>query len=728
MRVYEFAKQHNVSSKEVLDFLKKHKIELANHMAVLPEKAIEILQKTAQKAAEAAAAQSAAAKAKEPSASAQKSAPKHAAKSSQKADAKSGAKTAQKQGESSPASADTAKSGAYGKNNASKNKKKSGSKKGDGRPVQNRDYFRTSRETVVTESAVDSIEVAPDISLGAVAELMKKSPTELIFVLLKKGIVRNVNNALSLEEMQVLGEAFGVLVVEKGAKAATVDDAKGKSGDDSRLPVIVIMGHVDHGKTTLLDYLRKTNVADREKGGITQHLGAYEVATGASQNLIFLDTPGHEAFTYMRSRGARITDIAIIIVAANDGIKPQTVEAIELAKKAGVPIVIAVNKIDKIQSDSQLDTVRTQLSQHDLTPEEWGGETVCVPISAKTGQGVDTLLEMLALHAEMLDLKTTIEKPAHAFVLETRQVKGQGWAATVICREGTLRRGDFFVCGKATGKVRLLIDSAGKQVNEVGPSVPVQVVGFDTVNGLGDHLQVVSRDAYSKAKSVKEFRAPAAPSAPVAGDSGQEVPTVRLLCKADMQGSAQAVSDAIAKMVKNKKNQSVRIELIACEVGPVTEGDVIRAIDTDAHLFALHVRAERNAQLLAKEKNITITSHGIIYHMLEQIEEMIKIERQKVVHLVESGAARVLKVFPIKNRRVIAGCEVTRGVLRSGDKVVCYRGREEIGSGIVVSLQRDRKEAKEIHEGNDCGFLTDNFHAWKEGDKVTIFTHEREED
>lgn len=687
MRVYEYAKEHNTTSKHVLEILQKQGIKLANHMAVLPDEARKILlKKTEQKAAQSTSAKS---------------------PSGQSVGANLEIKPAAKK---------------------MTKKEKIAAKKQQ--MEEDRSRFRMNRETVVTQSAVEHITVGHGMNLGQVAELMQKPVNELIFVLLKKGLARNVNHVLQPEELEILGSSFNVLVEhEVKIGVGSDEDAVRAQGQESRLPVVVVMGHVDHGKTTLLDYLRATNVADKEKGGITQHLSAYEVDAG-KKKVVFLDTPGHEAFSYMRTRGTRITDIAIIIVAANDGIKPQTVEAIELAKKADVPIVVAINKVDKMSSPDQLDTIRTQLTQYDLTPEEWGGETVCVPISAKTGQGVDTLLEMLGLHAEMLDLKTSVDAPARAFVLESRQLKGHGSVATVICREGTLRCGDFFLSGTATGKVRLLINSAGKQVKEVRPSVPAQVVGFDTVDGLGDHLSVVSRSDYAAAKSNKTPTQRGAQSSGATTTIAQDedTPVVRLMCKADMQGSCQAVIDAITKMAQNTRNKSIVIDFLGCEVGPITEGDVIRARDTGAHLFGLHVKVERNAQHVAKELGVEIITHSIIYHMFEQIEEMIKQARSKVVHLVASGKAEVLKVFPIKNRRVIAGCIIKEGLIKPGDKVVCIRSREEVGSGIVTSLQRERVEAKEVREGYDCGFLTDGFHGWQPGDRVTIFSHERDEE
>ncbi|MDQ5890393.1 MAG: translation initiation factor [Candidatus Dependentiae bacterium] len=594
---------------------------------------------------------------------------------------------------------------------------------------------RTNRETIITPPLVESVIVKGDMPLIEAAELLRKPISEVIFVLLKNGIAKNVHAIVTPSDMAILGTAFSIgITVEEAPKqkhsASVSADKKTNSIEahgEQRLPIVVVMGHVDHGKTTLLDYLRKTNVVAKEKGGITQHLSAYEVKTG-NKSSIFLDTPGHEAFSAMRTRGTRITDIAVIIVAVNDGLKPQTIEAIKLAQQAAVPIVVAINKIDKLDSEAQLETIRTQLAQHGLTPEEWGGDTVCVKISAKTGQGVNDLLDMLGLVAEMLDLKTTTKLPARAFVLETRQLKGHGLAVTVICREGILRRGDHFTCGQTTGKVRLLIDSYGAFVDEVGPSIPVQVIGFDEAHGLGDYLDVVSAAEYQEARANAHNRKPATMSTSSKQGQSADTPGLRLMFKADVQGSCQAIIDAIGKMEQHAKNNSIRIELLSCEVGPITESDVIRASDTGAILFGLHVRADKNAQAMAKEKRVEIILHDIIYHLFEQIEALIKTERRKIIHLVEAGKAEVLKVFPIKGHKVIAGCMIKEGILKIGDKVVCTRSRQEIGSGKVITLQRDRKEAKEIYAGNDCGLLTDSFHDWAVGDRITIFTHQQEEE
>ena len=349
-----------------------------------------------------------------------------------------------------------------------------------------------------------------------------------------------------------------------------------------------------------------------------------------------------------------------------------------------------------------------------------------MPISAKTGKGVEQLLDILALHAEMLDLKTDINGPAKAFVLETKQVKGHGAVATVMSREGTLRRGDYFTCGGATGRVRIMTNSAGEPCEEAGPSVPVQIAGFDSVEGLSDRLTVVSSDEYSKARGNKFV--PVVPEF-VQGRAvnTDDKPVLRFIFKTDTQGSCEALTGAIEKLARKEQNKSVILEVMSSGVGAVTEGDVQRASNTDAMLFALHVRPERSAHVLAKQHNVEIKAHTIIYHLIEEIEEIILAERRKIIHLVPVGTAEVLKVFPIKSQQAIAGCMIHEGLISLGDKVVCMRRKKEIGSGIVTSLQRDRREAKEVHEGNDCGFLADTFHTWRVGDTVKIFTHQTDD-
>lgn len=681
MRVHEIAKQKGVSSKEILAHLAKHGITLSGHMAVLPDEAIALLNKSDD--------------------------------SSSSSNNSSAQKTV---APTQPAQ-----------------KKTKGKPTGRENIQQRNDHHRRSRETVVTQAEVEIISLSEEISVGELAILMNKAPNELIFTLLKNKIVRNINAKLTFEEIEFLGDKFGVLIERETPKDKQVARAKQSDTGESRLPVVVVMGHVDHGKTTLLDYLRKTNVADKERGGITQHLGAYEVK-GKENSTIFLDTPGHEAFSYMRNRGTRVTDIVILIVAANDGVKPQTIEAIELAKKAGVPIIVALNKIDKIQKPEDLDQIKTQLTNHDLVPEEWGGDTVFVGISAKTGEGIPTLLEMISLHAEMLDLKAEKEKPGEAFVLETKQQKGLGLVATVLCKNGTIRIGDYFSCGSGVGKVRILIDSFGKKVKEIGPSVPAQLIGFDNNNSLDDWVRVIPHKEYLEIRSQKEHKRSylhnaSTPSlTPVAHDMAEDAPSLKLFIKADTQGSCHALVDAIDKITKNEKFKSVRVEVLGSDVGDITEGDVIRALDADALLYGLHVKAEKNALIYAKNKDMKISLHGIIYHLVEEIEDVLNKRRTREVKLVKTGGALVLKVFPLKNNTVIAGCGIKSGALKKGDDVVCLRNGIEVGRSTVKSLQREKKTVKEVRDGQECGFITENFHGWQPDDVVEIYSRVVEED
>ncbi len=700
MRVYEYAKEQDVSSKEVLTLLSERGIVLSSHMAQLPDEALSILNAAYKK----------------------KSTPKAAlASSTPKKDIIAESVVAKEKKESkSPVS--PSKKGDSGRNSSSEK-----------RPSQKRNYKKARGNRVVAEvenEVVDIITISSDMTVGEVAQVMKKKPNEIIFELLKAGLMKNINNVLTTDEIVLLGEKVDIEVLvdapDLGVKDASIV-VKDNANTKPRLPIVVVMGHVDHGKTTLLDYLRKSNVASREEGGITQHLGAYEVSNGSSK-LVFLDTPGHEAFTYMRSRGASVTDLVVLIVAVNDGVKPQTLEAIKIAKESGVPIVVAVNKIDKMSSPDQLDQVKTQLSQHDLVPEDWGGETVCVGISAKTGENVDELIDMLQLHADMLDLEADYEAPAKAFVLETKVVKGHGTVVTVICKQGTLKRGDYFICGDTTGKVRLLIDSNKKQVKSVGPSVPVQVVGFDSSIGIGDWLEVVPQSVYASSKGQKSQQKQRLTSLLSSSDEVEEEHSVNLILKADTQGSCKALSDMIEKIIKNPKYSTVDVTVIHNEVGDITEGDVIKADNTNSYVYGLHVKTERNATALAKQKEVDVKNFGVIYHLLEDIEALIAKHRKVEYDYIEMGNAKVLKVFDIKGLGIVAGCSISTGVIRPGYVVACLRNKKEIGRATVKTLQRERSVVKEVRAGHECGFTSNGFQDWQPNDSVIIYEKVVKED
>jgi translation initiation factor IF-2 len=573
--------------------------------------------------------------------------------------------------------------------------------------------------------------------LFEVADLMGKNSGDLILALLKKGMVCNRNNILTPDVIKNLADSFGIKntiitqsAVEKQQASVLDKDLKESKNVVSRWPIVVVMGHVDHGKTTLLDYVRKMNVAASEKGGITQHLGAYEVDSSHGK-IVFLDTPGHEAFSYIRERGARVTDIVVLVIAADDGIKPQTIEAINHAKAADVPIIVAINKIDKIQSASAIETIKRQLAQYELMPEDWGGKTIIVPISAKTGKGVDELLELIVLQSQMMDLKVDPSRPAKAFVLESKVEKGYGPVATVIAVEGTLRQGDYFTCGNSAGRIRLLINSFSTKMQSSGPSVPVQIVGFDSFASIGDWLTVVPQDVYLKAKNTKPVEQSTALEVaspislqPIA--KGDKLQSINLIIKTDTRGSKEALMGCIDRLAKLSKEVKCPLYVISTGVGDISENDIEFAESTKSIIVGLHVKTEKNALILARQKNVTIIIHHIIYHLVEDLEKLLQSKRIAEIVWAKVGEAVVKKVFDIKGVGVIAGCYMRDGVLSRDCKVTCVRDGKVVGEGKVTSLQRDKKTVKEIHAGYECGFMTDSFSDWQEGDTVLCYNQVKE--
>ncbi len=591
--------------------------------------------------------------------------------------------------------------------------------------------YRPQQVKEVAKAQVSAITVASGalMPLCDVADLFGKQSSELIMTLLRKGQVSNRNNLLPLETIRLLGEAFGITIAIKDTVVAGEQKfVKHVTPGDLRAPVVVVMGHVDHGKTTLLDYIRKMNVAGSEKGGITQHIRAWEV-DGKHGRVVFLDTPGHEAFSYMRKQGSKVTDLAVLVVAADDGIMPQTIEAIKHAKDAGVPIIVAINKIDKASSPSAIETIKRQLSQHDLMPEDWGGTTVIAPISAKTGAGIEHLLEMIVLQAQLMDLKAPTDVPAKAFILESHVEKGFGPVATVICREGVIKIGDYFVSGTSTGKIRILVDSHGKRIMQAGPSVPVQVVGFDTTAGLGENLRIVGQQEYGKLRAEKQIEqvssTPAlAPKVSLVAATGNKK-SINLILKTDTRGSKEAIMGSIDKLVKANKEIKCPMVIVASGIGDITEGDIELAENTDSIIVGLHVKVERNAQALAKEMDVTVQLHDIIYKMIDELTALLLSKKEIRYVWNKVGEANVLKVFDIKGTGVIAGCYMREGVLSRGNKAECMRSGRKVGEAKVSSLQRDRKSVKEVHAGYECGFTADGFDGWAEGDTVIFYAESK---
>lgn len=551
--------------------------------------------------------------------------------------------------------------------------------------------------------------------LGDLADAIKQPVPAVILTLLRWGVMATKNQLLDEAMVARLAENFGIKTIKESGKAHAVTESifveKGEFRE--RLPVVVVVGHVDHGKTTLLDYIRKTRVALREKGGITQHLGAYEASTPHG-NVVFIDTPGHEAFSRMRARGLGLADVAILVVAGDDGVMPQTIEAIKHIKNMKVPVVVAVNKMDKADKN-RIEAIKRDLAQHDLLPEDWGGDTVIVPISAKMGTGIDHLLEMVVLRAQLLELKADISGFAKGYVLESNLEKGRGPVATVLAQHGHITVGDFFICGTTTGRVSSLIDSHGERVSTAGPSQPVRIAGFSELPEAGDYFEVVSKEAYLKARSSGVQRAENPATLAAKEDA------INVIIKADNHSSKEALVESITKL---SKKYDKPFAIINAAIGDVTEGDIHLAIASGSFIVTLHSKTPPLVGQFARESRVKIESFDIIYKLLDRLQEIAEASKIKQVVRVKTGEAEVRRVFNIKGQGVIAGCYVKDGRFVKDGIIVAWRGKTKLGEGKIRSLQRDRKTVKEVLAGYECAFLVENFADWAEGDRAECYTQE----
>ncbi len=565
------------------------------------------------------------------------------------------------------------------------------------------------------------------VTLQELAHMMGVEPVELVKKTLELGVPTTINQTLTEDLAQLLAESYGFEVVrEEETPEVSLREEVEKEGGEPRPPVVTVMGHVDHGKTTLLDYLRKTSVAAQEAGGITQHIGAYRVPVG-DRWITFIDTPGHEAFTAMRARGAQVTDIVVLVVAANEGVKPQTVEAINHARAAGVPIIVAINKMDLPEANP--DRVRRELSQHGLIPEEWGGDTIMVEISAKTGMNVDTLLEALLLKAEEMDLRAVGEGPAAGTVLEARLDRGMGPVATVLIQRGRLRVRDVFVCGTTWGRVRAMYDEQRKRIKEAGPATPVLVQGFSDLPHTGDRLEVVENE--QKARSIAEERSTLKREQMLRGErtlrikrvqemiQKGEIQEIPFILKADALGSVEAIADALSRI----QVQDIRPILIHTGVGMVTEADVELADASGAHIIAFHTRPDSKARKLAEEKNIEIAQFRVIYELLQHVERVIRSYVEPRFREVVLGRAEVRKVFKLKVGTV-AGCLVLEGSARRDARVRVLRDDAVVHTGDIASLKHFQEDVQEVPAGMECGIRLRNFQKFREGDILEFFTLE----
>ena len=608
---------------------------------------------------------------------------------------------------------------------------KKGPKKQEKAVVQNKNVPK-KKEQEKKEPSV--IEVPDELSVGEFAELMKVPATTVVKKLFELGIMASVSQVIDFDTAALVGEDLGfvvnklIIVTDEDRLFNDVEDAP--ESLKPRSPVVVVMGHVDHGKTSLLDAIRNTNVIAKEAGGITQHIGAYRVRIH-DKKITFLDTPGHEAFTAMRLRGAQVTDIAIIVVAADDGIMPQTVEAINHAKAAGVTIIVAINKIDK--EGANPDRIKQELTEYDLVPEEWGGDTICVPISAKFNKNIDELLEMVTLVADMKELKANPDRMGKGTVVEAQLDKGRGPVATVLVQNGTLRVGDIVVAGTAVGRVRAMVDDRGNQVKKAGPSVPVEIIGLNEVPEGGDAFYAVTDER--KAREVVEQRKFKAKEEAnqarraVSLDSlfdhikDGEMKTFNIIVKADVQGSVEAVKQSLEKL----SNEEVRVSCIHGGVGGITESDVMLAAASNAVIVGFNVRPNAQAVSTAARDNVDIRTYRVIYTAIEEIEAAMKGMLAPEFKEVVYGHAEVRNTFKVSGVGTIAGGYVQEGKIQRNSQVRIVRDGIVIHEGVLSSLKRFKDDAKEVASGYECGIGIENFNDIKEGDIIESFDMEEVE-
>ncbi|MEO0992916.1 MAG: translation initiation factor IF-2 [Pseudomonadota bacterium] len=572
--------------------------------------------------------------------------------------------------------------------------------------------------------------ILPDvITVQELANRMAERVADVIKALMKNGIMATQNQSIDQDTAELIIEEFGHKVTR--VSEADVEDAIVSADDNeekkvSRAPVVTIMGHVDHGKTSLLDALRKTNVVSGEAGGITQHIGAYQITTGDDHRITFLDTPGHAAFTSMRARGAQVTDIVILVVAADDSVMPQTIEAISHAKAAEVPMIVAINKIDRPAAD--VSKVRTELLRHEVIVEDMGGEVLDVEVSAITGQGLDTLVENIVLQSELLELKANPDRPAEGAVIEAKLDVGRGPVATVLVQRGTLRTGDIFVVGEQWGKVRALINDQGERVDQAGPSVPVEVLGLNGTPEAGDVLNVVEDEG--KAREIADYRQRSAREKAAAAGSrasldqllaqaktDENVKELPIVVKSDVQGSAEAIVQAVEKI----GNDEVRIQVLHSGVGAITESDVNLAEASGAPIIGFNVRANAPARNSANQKGVEIRYYSIIYDLVDDVKAAASGLLSPEVQETFIGYANILQVFKISGVGKIAGCQVTEGVARRSAGVRLLRDNVVIHEGTLKTLKRFKDEVKEVPVGQECGMAFENYEDIREGDVIEIF-------
>ena len=582
-----------------------------------------------------------------------------------------------------------------------------GRQQGPGNKRKQEEQERLRRlQLEIAKKAPVKVLIPDEIGVGELASRMKKTGAEVVKCLIKNGVMASLSDIIDFDTAAIIAEEMGCKVEKE----------------------VVVMGHVDHGKTSLLDYIRHANVVSGEAGGITQHIGAYQVDVKGSP-VTFLDTPGHEAFTAMRARGAMITDVAILVVAADDGIMPQTVESINHAKAAEIPIIVAINKMDKPTANP--DRIMQQLTEYELVPEEWGGETIICPISAKTGMGIDNLLDMVVLTAEMRELKANPNRSAHGAVIEARLDKGRGPVATLLVQNGTLHQGDVIIAGTAVGRVRAMTNAQGQKVESAGPSVPVEIIGMSEVPGAGDDFHAVAdermaRELVEQRKHENKMASGSAVGKVTLEDlfsqiQAGEMKNLNIIVKADVQGSAEAVKASLEKL----SNEEVRVRVIHCAVGAISESDVMLASTSGAIIVGFNVRPDANAKETAARSNVDMRMYRVIYDAINEVEAAMKGMLAPKFREVDLGRAEVRNVFRITGVGMVAGCYVLDGKMQRNAQMRLLRDNIVIYDGAIASLQRFKDSVKEVAAGYECGITFEKFQDIKEGDIVEAFLMEQ---
>ena len=581
----------------------------------------------------------------------------------------------------------------------------------------------TQRRAADPEERV--LELSGGITVGELAEQVGANPVEVIKNLMRMGIMAGLNDAIDADVARPIAKFYGFDILETDTTDAALGermaDTEQTANAQPRPPVVTVLGHVDHGKTSILDAVRETNVADGEAGGITQHIGAYQVDVRGTR-VTFLDTPGHEAFTTLRARGANVTDIAVLVVAADDGVMPQTIEAINHARAADVPIIVAINKMDVPAADPE--RVKRQLSEHEVVVEDWGGDVLSIPISARTRDGLDNLLESVQLVAEISELTSDPDVSARGTVIEARLDQNRGPVATVLVQSGTLRLGETVLVGATWGRIRAMTDYRGNRIAAAGPSMPVEILGLADVPRAGDILEIASSDQAARATAAEradsndtaDRRQPSNLEQYASQIGSGDVRDLNLIIKADTQGSLEALRSSISRL----GNETTRCKILHTDVGSITEGDVLLATASDATILGFNSRVETASRRLADTRGVEIRNYAIIYQLLDDLDNALRGLAAPLLHEVEEGRATVQQVFDVRGGRV-AGCIVLDGRVRRASLARVLRDGQIVADAPIASLRRYRDEAREVNAGQECGIGVQGFSAFEEGDIIVTY-------